>query len=482
VETETNQEYDEKGAHRQGYHPRAEAHQNIRRKKMMKRKSMFFLVCLLLISILINCGKKEQTITINVIGEDASVMQGLEKIKDEFEAEFGYKVAINKFEFNTSLSKTINDLAAGTGQYDVIMGIFYNLGKYAENGFILELGPYMDDSKIRDKQISLGIFYKPVLDISCMYKNKLYGLPCSNQMMFMWYRKDLFNHPEERSKFKEKFGYELPIPSPEQSITWAQYRDLAEFFTRKKGEKLVGEILENDFYGTLIQGKRHPALWYEFNNYLYSFGGKSIDDSGNIAVNSPEVIEALEFYISMKKYSPPGVSQYTWDDAITAFQQELVAFGIMWCDSTPAVENETNSKVAGKMGYGLNPHKEGLNLISSIFGGWGFYVNSKSKHPKEAFQFIQWANRPSVQLKWAQSGGIPGTVETYKNPDYLAIPYIPAQQASLQHLFSYPRIPQSEQLNSKAQEALSRAVAGEQTPKEALDWLAEEWKKILNKE
>lgn len=439
-----------------------------------------FQVALSVAILVCGCQKAKEEITLQVIGEDASVMQGLESIKDDFEKEFGYKVVVNRFEFNTVLSKTANDFAAGTGQYDVVMGIFYNLGKYAENNFILDFQPYLDDPQTRDKQVSLDEFYKPVLDISCFYKGKLYGLPCSNQMMFLWFRKDLFSNIDEQKAFRKKYGYDLPIPSPQVSITWKQYRDLAEFFTRKKGQRLAGRVLDHDFYGTLIQGKRHPALWYEFNNYLYSFGGKSLDENNRVVVNSPEVVKALEFYLSMKAFAPPGVTQYTWDDAITAFQQDFVALGIMWCDSTPAVEDSTDSKVAGKMGYGLNPHDSEQGIVASVFGGWGFYVNAKSKHPKEAAQFIQWTNRPDVQLAWAKKGGIPAVASVYGNAEYLAIPYIPVQQASLEHLFSYPRIPQSEELNSKAQEALSRAVAGEQTPREALDWLTGEWKKILN--
>ena len=39
-------------------------------------------------------------------------------------------------------------------------------------------------------------------------------------------------------------------------------RDIAEFFTRKKGEKLAGEALETDFYGVVMEGIRGgTTLW-----------------------------------------------------------------------------------------------------------------------------------------------------------------------------------------------------------------------------
>lgn len=67
--------------------------------------------------------------------------------------------------------------------------------------------------------------------------------------MYTWYRKDLFEDPREMEALRAKYGYELSAPE-----NWRQYRDIAEFFTRPgKG-----------FYGTLIQGKKHMALWQEY--------------------------------------------------------------------------------------------------------------------------------------------------------------------------------------------------------------------------
>ena len=36
-------------------------------------------------------------------------------------------------------------------------------------------------------------------------------------------------------------------------ITWDNYRDIGEFFKRKKGEMLMGKPLDDDFYGIEFQ-------------------------------------------------------------------------------------------------------------------------------------------------------------------------------------------------------------------------------------
>ena len=82
----------------------------------------------------------------------------------------------------------------------------------------------------------------------------MYGVPANSCIGFLTYRRDLFENAEEQAAFKEKYGYDLEVPSD-----WDAYRDAAEFFTRKKGEKLAGEVLDRDFYGVSMEGKRHGA-------------------------------------------------------------------------------------------------------------------------------------------------------------------------------------------------------------------------------
>lgn len=437
-------------------------------------------VAILSTVILLSCNKSGQqpSVTLHLIGEALPPFQAIPDVTKDFTQKTGINVEIHPYEFETALSKTQLDFTGKTGNYDVIMGIYFNLGKYAENKYILDLSPFMTDTSIHDPEVKLENFFKPVLDVSCYYKDKLYGLPATAQTMFLWYRRDLFENAEEQAGFQKKYGYALPKPTNETPITWTQYRDLAEFFTRKKGDRLAGQILTEDFYGTCLQAKRHPALWYEFGNYLSSFGGDIVDERENVVVNSSQALEALNFYISLKSFSPPGTLQYTWDDALTAFQQGHVALTTMWFDATPSLDDPNSSRVIGKVGYGLIPVKTGVEKKVAQYGGWGFYINADSKHPKESFQLIQWLNRPDIQLKWAKMGGLPSTKSTFDDPEYLAIPYHPAQREALNHAVAWTRAPYSEEINSKGIEALSRAVSGQEDAKAALDWLAEEIKKI----
>jgi multiple sugar transport system substrate-binding protein len=445
-------------------------------KRIVSVMTSLIVSCLALVSNM-SCGHKP-TITINVIGEAASAMDGLDKIKEKFTEEFGYKVVLNKYEFQTVQDKELLDFAGKQGNYDAIMGIYFNLGKYTENGFIVPFDAFLNDPSTRDPKVNLDQFFKPILQACCYYKGKLMGLPFSGQSMFVWFRKDIFENAQEQQMFMRRYGYTLPIPAADRTITWKQYKDLAEFFTRKSGSKLAGQVLSQDFYGTCLQSKRHPSAWYEFSNFIYSFGGQIISgDSPEL--DSPQVREALDYYRSLKQFAPPGVAQFTWDDALTEMQQGRVALEIMWADSAPYLEDQSTSTVVGKVGFGLVPIKDGVNRIVSQYGGWGFYVNAFSKHQHETAQFIQWVNRPDIQLLWAQNGGIPTTIATYDSPSYSAKPYAAAHKASLQHLTVWPATPYSSELIDLGSEAVSEAMSGDRPTAEILDSLQSSYRSVL---
>lgn len=420
------------------------------------------------------------TITLKVIGEDYSPMQGLEKIKGDFTQETGIQVVISKFDADTVRKKSIGDFQAGAANYDVIMGAFYDVGLFGSNGWVLNVDQVLAQQGWKDSAVDLNNFSPEILNLCCRYKNTLYALPCSAQSMYLWYRKDLFDSGVEKEAFKKKYGYDLPSPSAQRSMTWVQYRDVAEFFTRPKGTNVAGQSLDQPLFGTVLQAKNHIALWFEFNNFLQSFGGRFVSPDGkSVEINSPAAKEALDYYIGLKKFSPPGTLNYTWDEALSAFQNGQVAMMIMWSDSISIVEDPKSSRVAGKVGFAANPTLTQSDEPRSVFGGWGLFVNIKSQHQKEAMQLIQWANRPDVQLKWAKEGGIPATLSTYSSPQYASIPGAQAHLESLKHLIGWSTEPYSARMIEVGQNSLAKAVAGNVSSTEALKELAARTQEII---
>lgn len=412
--------------------------------------------------------------SIRTLGEALPPLEALQGLSEKFTTDTGIQVNIEPYEFETALSKTIFDFTSGEANYDFVMGIYYNMGKYAANGMIVPVQELIDQNP--NDAVDLSNMYQPVLDVSCIYQGDLYALPCTAQTMYLWYRKDLFEHPDEQKKFGDAYGYELPIPSSDNIITFDQFRDLAEFFTREAGDSLAGEALSNPFYGTTIQGKRHPAVFYEFANYIGAWGGSIIDDAGNVAVNDDAVVDALEYFVGLTKWSPPGAAEYTWDDALAVMQQGQIAMCIMWFDAAPALEDETQSRVAGKVGYAPNP--KNVNLAHK-YGGWAWYVNADSQNQEEAIQFIQWTNQPDVALDWLDGGGLPSNTEVINSDKYKSLPFNAGREVALQNITAWPdEETWTEEMVDSGVRAVSSAVAGAASPTAALDEFASKIEEI----
>ena len=215
--------------------------------------------------------------TIRTIGEALPPLEAMKKLAPEFEKRTGITVEIEMYEASETASKVMLDLNSKRGRYDFILQQNRQIGKFVTNGHVEPIEPFMTSAALRDPEFKPEEqLYQGLWKEISWYGGKAYGFPFTALTMYEWYRADLMNNPKEKEGFKAKYGYELA-----NAKDWKQYRDIAEWFTRP----------DQGLYGTAIQGKRHEALWYEWLNFLYSFGGdmletKSGSECGPVIVNS----------------------------------------------------------------------------------------------------------------------------------------------------------------------------------------------------
>ncbi len=407
--------------------------------------------------------------TIRTIGEALPPLEAMAKLKHRFEEATGIKVEIEMYEHSEAVNKVMLDLNSRRGRYDFILQPHRELGRFVKNGHLEALEKYLSDSKLRDPSFNPeNQLYQGLWKEISWYEGKIYGFPFTALTMYMWYRDDLLNDPKERAGFKAKYGYDL-----QPARDWNQYRDIAEWFTRP----------EKGFYGTALQGKRHEALWYEWLNFLYSFGGDMMEVSagsecGPIIVNSPEAIASLEYYKSLMKYSPPDTLNYFWDDVMALMQQEKVYQLIMWNDATYAVaEDEQASKVAGRMGFDIVPQGKG-GKVGQV-EGWTYLIPKYSKNKEAAFLFIQWMMALDQQLEQHLNGGASARPDVYANPKVEAISYSKASMDTNAVAIPKPTIPESPELTDILVREISGYLSGAKSAKAALDAAAVDMNRLL---
>lgn len=365
--------------------------------------------------------------TIRVIGEALAPLESLNQQKAAFEAETGITVVIEQHAFDQVMQKTTADFVGRTGFYDVILNPHVRLPTLIANQWVQPIAKYVSDKALADPSFRLEdvVLSKDWLNAALSQNGELYGVPFSSHTIYLNWREDLFEHADEQSAFKGKYGYDLPSPP----VTMQQMWDTAEFFTRKSGDKLAGETLSQDIYGITLSGKRHISMLWNFYNVLYAFGGQVVEskngpDYGPVVINSEAGVKALTFYRELlTKFGPPGSLTYTWDEQLAAMQGGLAVQALLWADASYAISHDDKqSKVTGKVAYSGTPvgERKIVNLHQ-----WGMFVPTTTRNPEAAWLFLQWTQRPEVQEKLMSTGSISLTTSAYDTKSVRELVYAP---------------------------------------------------------
>ncbi len=456
--------------------------------------------------------------TLRFIGESLPPLEALAEVKGEFERITGVKVEIEQYGQAEVIQKTMADFVGKTQIYDMILSPHRQLGTYVENDWLLPFDDFLNHPKLHDPGFDIqggAILDEQYWQEVSWYNDRAYGLPFHFISMYLWYRYDLFENPVEQRAFKAKYGYDLPSPP----VNTKEFYDVSEFFTRKKGEKLAGKTLENDVYGVSLMGKRHVSTWYDYLNLLYAFGGRDLYvekgyEYGEIGINSPEAVAALEYYASLAKFCPPGLLSAGWDESQAAIQQNIAVMGLEWDDAVGAVENPKESLVAGKIAYsGVPIESEKICQIE----GWNYHIPKFSKKPELAWLFVQWAMGIEVQKQQMARGGQSAIRAVYDDPDVSSKPYVSTavylKTGGKEHLglrkpgatdgwglpvafaeainpktgdtsvtlIPKPTFPEQEEIMQAILLAISNTLSKEMTAQEALDQAAASFEQILKK-
>jgi multiple sugar transport system substrate-binding protein len=402
--------------------------------------------------------------TLNFIGEATLNSDLLKKLAPDFTKKTGITVNIEEAPYDSLVQKVVLDFSTHKAGYDILSMPYEYIGSFAENGYISPLDNELSASAAPVPGFDRSDLLPALWENSAKWKDHLYGMPSNSAVMMMFYRKDLMDNAQEKEAFQKKYGYPLA-----PAHTWQQYRDIAEFFTRKAGDTLAGEKLTQDFFGTSLAGKRHIATVLEWFNYAWTYGGGLFDSSGNLAVNSDANVKSLQYWLDVAAFAPPGYTSATWDEVTAAMQQGTAAQAITWADTAGSMEDPAASKVKGKMGYTSIPTlKEGDKRVAHL-GSWIYAINKDTSKKDAALLFMKWALSKDVQLELAKQGGLPATTSAFSDADLTAqLPYWKQDLVSLNESRIRPRIPQWGQISDILSLQLSKVMAKESTPTEAL--------------
>lgn len=406
-------------------------------------------------------------VTLIVEADDTAATAAMQEAAKDFTRETGIEVVVEKFGYALSSKKAAEDLDTKAGHYDVVIQNADGLVKFAADRSIYSVDEL---ERVTGKKADFEAdLYPGAWQNLSWWNGTRYGYPLVANSMLVIYRSDLLDDSAEKQAFQKRYGHALGVPR-----NWNEYRDLAEFFTRP----------QEGLYGTLIQGKRHPAIWFEWLNFAFSFGGGVMDKQrswqyGPIVINSQETLKGTEYYDSLKKFSPPGFTNFTWDDAGEQMRDGHVFMCIMWSDAMFSIEDPKRSSVAGKVGFAALPVGP-AGPVAQIAGAT-YFVSRYARHPNEAFQFELWLLNKDRQITQELARGSSARKSVYDDARVRELPYSSAIAQNLAVARAMiDTVPETPQISETIETAISDVIAGKKDARASLDQAAVEINRITN--
>lgn len=430
---------------------------------------------------------KFKDININLVGDAGHNLKPYEFWKSEFE-KAGIRIQIIEVPFEGVYEKEKTEFIAGTGAFDVVTFYPSYIGDFAGNGYLEPLDDYMkkQPSEVWDPNPSDVL--APFWELYCKFGGKVYALPIDGDVHMLMYRKDLVDHPEEQAAFKAKYGKDLKPPE-----TWDDWLQIGAFFTRKKGEKLAGQVLDRNFYGSAEFAKRGFSFAWFVDRWA-AFGEPYFDENMKPLVNSPNAVKALQNFLDSLKNAPPDVRGYGYDELRDAFLKGNVAMVVQWTDVPKKGADPNQSEIVGKIGVGRVPGWEidGKMIHRALMPvGRVVAVAADSRHKEAAYWVTKHVSydRSLEDVSTALTGLDPYRKIHFTNPQAYTMfaskeeaqAYLKGVEASMADGYPEIFIPGAAQYADSLDLHVNKALAGQETPQAALDAVAKEWEQITEK-
>jgi multiple sugar transport system substrate-binding protein len=353
------------------------------------------------------------------------------------------EVEVTTIPWGEFFTKFVSAFEAGKGP-----DVFYLAGSYAPqwaySGWAKDLEKFKNE-------IDLNDFSPTALNI-WTFEGKLFGIPLRLDARMLACNMGLI----------KQAGYDrAPRYWPEEVLEWSKAMTKED----------IGQ------YGIGIVGRQTDSLMYEmWLSWIYTNGGKILsDDMKECVINTPEAIEALQFYcdlLNKYKVAPPGALDYDKDALRTMFVPGKLG---MYSDGKfSAADYAKNPQL--EWAFDLIPGTKKVRS-AQLLGGWGVCMNSQTKYEEEAWKFIKFASEPKWMALWATSVPARSSAVSYGN-------YFdddPSRKTWEQAQYGFPPLkhPNNAKMIPIIVQGVAEAVGKKKTPAEALNWIATEINKLL---
>jgi ABC-type glycerol-3-phosphate transport system substrate-binding protein len=234
------------------------------------------------------------------------------------------------------------------------------IAAFAKAGAIMPL-----DEQARVAGIKADTFFKGAWD-SANYDGKLWGVP---------FNVDVWSFSFYNNALMKAVGLD-----PASMVSFDGLKAAAAKLTdTSKGR-----------YGVGLFAHKGEDTVVVLDSFIFSNGGKVLDENGKCALTSDAAVGALSYLQSLVPYAPKGILNASSGD-----MRELFLNGSLAIEFWPALEQPTLQKSKLDWDFVVGDAPEGKKPIGT-YGGWNLAVYQSSQHKEAAWKFIQFLTREDV--------------------------------------------------------------------------------------
>ncbi len=346
----------------------------------MKKTMALFLVLLLGISMLVPvlAGAEEETVDVvwwYYEDMDGQIKQIFEPMWAAYEGKGNVNLIFEHVGQDSFHDKLLTALVAGDGPDIYKMNPSW-LPELLGIDAVLQLDDYVKEFDA----VKNGEIPDSVMTMAYANQEHLYTMPYSNVVLYLYCRKDLF----------EAAGVDYPT-------TMDEFYDACEKLTRDTdGDGVI------DTYGFAMRGAAGGHNMWAGLTFNAAEGVSYIDAEGNVAFNTPEVIEANQRYLDLFRngYAPPTAPTDGMKEIMQNFKSGIAA---MVCHHVGSSPDLLEAVGADNLVVIPIPSNNGVQFVP--MDPSNVAVNANTKNPEAVMTVLEWLCSPAFQSTFCKEVG-----------------------------------------------------------------------------
>ena len=293
----------------------------------------------------------------------------------------GFDIQFLEDEYGVTLEKWFADAQSGAGQYDLYLLDDPWVPQFGAAGVLEDLGAAGIDGTDKDwigSMIDMGYWpprQGPRVKGFESATPTLVTVPFVGDLQTLTYRNDVFTDGAP--------------------ATWD------DIIAKGKAGVAAGKIK----YPVVFRGVSGNPIVTSWYPIFLSYGGQFFDDKWNVTFNNDAGKAAADFFVgAMKENAPPGVVEFDSDQEGAAILGGDAGAIIQYSGNALKADDPTQTKVAGKLDFGVVPKKDKAIAQMGIFIAG---VPKSAPNKANVIEFLKWYTSPEIQAKLAEAGSIP---------------------------------------------------------------------------